>query len=237
MSTKVCNVCGIEKSLADFFKATRNKDGYYNRCKDCHREKNKKNVYKYLKKYQKTDKWKETLNRYQQSEKGKASLKRYRQSEKGKKALSRVQKKYLENPENRAKHYKLSAENQKKRYNENPEFKFIHDMRNMINYGIKRGGFKKKARTTDILGCSIEDFKKHIENQFDSRMNWDNRGEWELDHIIPVSSAENEFEAIALNHHSNFQPLWEDKNIEKRDNYNPKDKSKYLKWYKENISK
>ena len=39
-------------------------------------------------------------------------------------------------------------------------------------------------------------------------MNWDNRGEWHYDHIIPISNAKTEEEVNKLNHYTNFQPLW-----------------------------
>jgi len=46
-------------------------------------------------------------------------------------------------------------------------------------------------------------------------MNWDNHGKyngefnfgWDLDHIIPISSAITEQEVIKLNHFTNLQPL------------------------------
>ena len=46
-------------------------------------------------------------------------------------------------------------------------------------------------------------------------MSWDNYGKyngelnfgWDLDHIIPLSSANNIDELIKLNHYTNFQPL------------------------------
>ena len=39
-------------------------------------------------------------------------------------------------------------------------------------------------------------------------MSWDNKGEWENDHIIPVSLGDNEDEIIELSHYTNRQPLW-----------------------------
>ena len=49
-------------------------------------------------------------------------------------------------------------------------------------------------------------------------MTWDNHGNpkdgiyelnktWDLDHIIPISTAISEEDVIRLNHHTNFQPL------------------------------
>jgi len=61
-------------------------------------------------------------------------------------------------------------------------------------------------------------------------MSWDNYGNpkdgvlelnktWDLDHIVPLSSAECEEDIIRLNHYSNIQPLcsYVNRNV-KRDN-------------------
>ena len=48
-------------------------------------------------------------------------------------------------------------------------------------------------------------------------MTWDNYGEWHVDHIIPLSSAENEIELIELCHYRNLQPLWAKENLMKKD--------------------
>lgn len=79
--------------------------------------------------------------------------------------------------------------------------------------------YKNKTKAVDILGCSIEFFKKHIESQFKENMRWSNYGEWELDHIQPSASANTKEELLTLNHYLNFQPLW------KHDN-----RSKSCKW-------
>jgi len=58
-------------------------------------------------------------------------------------------------------------------------------------------------------------------------MNWDNRGlyngepnyGWDIDHIIPSSTAKTEDELIRLNHYTNLQPLCSYFNrVVKRDN-------------------
>lgn len=92
---------------------------------------------------------------------------------------------------------------------------------------LKDKGYSKKSKTIQILGCSYVEFKEHLENQFKPWMNWENHGKyngtlnygWDIDHIIPVSSAKTEAEVIQLNHFSNFQPLCSKVNRDiKRDN-------------------
>jgi len=86
---------------------------------------------------------------------------------------------------------------------------------NLIRMSIKKGGFSKKTKTYNIIGCSYEDFKQYIESQFKDGMFWGNHGKWHYDHIIPISSAITEEDVIKLNHYTNFQPLWALDNIKK----------------------
>jgi hypothetical protein len=46
-------------------------------------------------------------------------------------------------------------------------------------------------------------------------MNWDNYGDWHLDHIIPLCEAKTEEELFKLNHYTNLQPLWAEDNLKK----------------------
>ena len=80
---------------------------------------------------------------------------------------------------------------------------------------------KKITSTKDLLGCSIDDFKRHIEKKFSKGMNWENHGEWHLDHIKPISkfNLEDKIEREKCFHYSNLQPLWAKKNLTKSNKY------------------
>lgn len=103
----------------------------------------------------------------------------------------------------------------KKRKAEDPLFKLSYNLRVLIGQGIKKNGYTKKTKISAILGCSWEQMKSHLEERFTDGMTWDNMGEWHLDHIVPVSSAKTEYELLAINHYTNFQPLWAADNMRK----------------------
>ena len=105
----------------------------------------------------------------------------------------------------------------KKRNKEDKVFRFRNSLRQLIITSFKRGSFnyKKKTKTEFILGCTILEFRNYIESKFTKGMNFENHGEWHLDHIIPLASATTEEEIINLNHYTNFQPLWAEDNRSK----------------------
>lgn len=85
-----------------------------------------------------------------------------------------------------------------------------------LSRSLKNKGYSKSSKTSEILGCTFEEFKQHIESQFEPWMNWDNYGgrkvdtpktSWDIDHIIPVSSASTSEEILKLNHYTNLRPL------------------------------
>jgi hypothetical protein len=94
-------------------------------------------------------------------------------------------------------------------------FKLSTNTRSLISKSFSQNGYSKNSKTYQILGCSFEEFKFHLEKQFTKGMSWNNQGQWHLDHIYPVSLAKDEEELIKLNHFSNFQPLWAIDNLKK----------------------
>ena len=104
------------------------------------------------------------------------------------------------------------------KYKNNSLFKLITDTRNNINKYFRNNNIVKNIKTQEILGCTFEEFKMHLESLFESWMNWDNHGDpkdgilelnktWDIDHIIPISSAKTENDIIRLNHYTNLRPL------------------------------
>lgn len=70
-------------------------------------------------------------------------------------------------------------------------------------------GSDKKNGTIEYLGCDAETFRFHIEEQFVEGMSWDNYGEWQIDHIIPLQyDSPSIEEVIERLDYLNTQPLW-----------------------------
>ena len=113
---------------------------------------------------------------------------------------------------------KTGRERQKKRRSLEPLYNFKLKLRDSISKSLKRGGYTKRSKTFDILGVDYETFQTYISRKFKEGMTFENHGEWHLDHIIPMASANTEEEAIKLNHYTNFQPLWATDNLKKSDN-------------------
>lgn len=85
----------------------------------------------------------------------------------------------------------------------------------LIRKAITRSGFKKNSRAEEVLGCTFDEFRSQIERQFLPGMGWHNMRLWEIDHIVPASSAKTQKEAEALNRAGNLRPLWRKENRSK----------------------
>ena len=62
--------------------------------------------------------------------------------------------------------------------------------------------------STEHLGCNIETFKQHIEQQFTEGMSWENYGELHIDHKIPLKYNKPSLGEVAKQlHYTNTQPM------------------------------
>lgn len=101
---------------------------------------------------------------------------------------------------------KKQVEYQKKRYHTDVEYKLIKLTRGRLNNYLN--GRHKSESTKSILGIDAKGYKKYLEGLFTEGMSWDNLGEWEIDHILPVSKG-------GSFHYTNTQPLWKKQNRKK----------------------
>lgn len=91
----------------------------------------------------------------------------------------------------------------------------IQNLRNRLYMALK--GKLKLLTTKKLLGCSLEEFWKHLESQFQPGMTRENYGKWHVDHIKPCIS----FDLTKISqqkkcfHYTNLQPLWAEENLKK----------------------
>jgi hypothetical protein len=166
----------------------------------------------YLKQYAKKNKEKKRDYDKEYNEKNKEM--RAKHYAENKDEVNRISREWYEKNKEYRKEYKKKYTNNLR--STDPRVKLKHNISCLLRQSLKKKGYSKKSRTYDILCCSFEELKLHLENQFESWMNWDNYGKyqkdtfnfgWDIDHIIPVSSALNEEDIIMLNHYINLQPL------------------------------
>jgi len=98
-------------------------------------------------------------------------------------------------------------------------FRILQRCRKRLWDALKRN--VKSKRTIELIGCSVDELLAHLESQFQEGMNWDNYGEWHIDHIKPCamfdfSKEEDQKECF---HYTNLQPLWAIENIRKSNKY------------------
>ena len=183
---------------------------------------NKEEISKYKKEYGEKNKEKLKEKQKEYVEKNKESLS-IKWSEYRKNNSEKI-KEWFDNNKEYRKEYKkeYNSKNKDKRneFRKNKRkndiiYKIRENIRCRISSSIKNKGFSKKSKTFEILGCEYNMLKEYLESKFDSWMNWENYGKyngefnygWDIDHIIPMSSAKTEEDIIKLNHYTNLQPL------------------------------
>jgi len=226
METKVCNKCNLEKDICEFGKLKSSRDGYRYFCKKCRNNIEKtyegSNVSERKKKWRNNNKEK-IKNHYQETKQIILDYqKKYREEnldkikERGKKYYNINKKEILD----KNKIYRKNTKNirniyESKKKKNDPIYSLLCGMRSRLCNYLKMCDVTKRNKTFDIVGCSPQFLKEHLETQFTDGMTWDNRCEWHIDHIIPLSSAKTEDELYKLCHYENLQPLWAEDNLKK----------------------
>lgn len=103
------------------------------------------------------------------------------------------------------------------RYHTDIEFRLRVILRNRLLQSVKTDA--RAGSAVQDLGCSIPEFKDHLESKFTTGMTWENIGDWHIDHIQPLSkyNLEDIEQFKQACHYTNLQPLWKEDNLKKGD--------------------
>jgi hypothetical protein len=98
-----------------------------------------------------------------------------------------------------------------------PQGKIENALRCRLRAALK--GRSKAASGPILVGCSMEELRRHLEALWQPGMSWDNYGlkGWVIDHILPCASfdltdPEQQYKCF---HYTNLQPLWSVDNMTK----------------------
>lgn len=118
--------------------------------------------------------------------------------------------------QNKEKHVQNVIKSTRKRYKNDVLFRLAFLVRRGVARVTNAVKQDKELRSLEYLGCSLEEFKSHIESLWSEGMSWDNHGEWHIDHKIPLSwFIKNSDDPWKANHYLNLQPLWAEDNLRK----------------------
>jgi hypothetical protein len=124
-----------------------------------------------------------------------------------------VSRAYYQN--NKAKCQDVVAKRRAVRMASDPAYRISVRTRCSVNRAIKYG-WKKSKRAEELLGCTWEHARKHLEAQFKPGMTWENHSihGWHIDHIRPLCSFDltKDDQCMAAFHYTNLQPLWAHEN-------------------------
>ena len=172
----------------------------------------------YRRNYEATEASKEYRKKLRNTTEHKAYMKEYRR--RNKERISARSKEYVNGRKEiiKARHHE--------RYYSDPQYKLALYLRAGIYRALRGASAERTERSEALLGCTIEEFRKHIESLWLPGMNWDNHTKkgWHIDHIRPCAS----YDLTDLKqqkecfHYSNQQPLWGDINISKNSIYEGK---------------
>jgi hypothetical protein len=91
--------------------------------------------------------------------------------------------------------------------------RYMSSSRGLITRAIS--GYEDDSESAELIGCTYVYYMAHLSRQFVKGMSFENKCDWEVDHIIPISSAKTIEEIQVLSKFTNLRPLWRKDNRKK----------------------
>lgn len=225
LSMKVCPKCKAEKDVSEYYKNRIREDGLHRECKDCMKaaykpktkEQADRDARNYAKRHPERVK-KKFADWYHANKESYLPINYERRKTPKAKAVSDNWRK--------ANKDKLNALRRVRRKNMTPKQKaekIVRDRFYKVIVRMRQG--KKFISSLLLLGCSMDQFKEHVEKQFMPGMDWDNHGngegKWNIDHITPLVKYDLTLldEQKKAFHYSNMRPLWFNENMRRKRKY------------------
>ena len=216
METKICRICGEEKTLDKYY-FVKNRNKYRSECKKC---------YVLMRKNYEINSEinKARCKRYYERNKEKILEQHKKYNNKNKEKILERQKKY--NRINQAKYKNYYKDNkdrinkkEKERLQNDNIYKLKQQVRSTLRKSFARKKYKKNGKSEKIIGCSFDVFVKHLLKTYKKNygVEWNGIEDVHIDHIIPLATAHTEEEVIKLCHYTNLQLLKPEDNLKKQD--------------------
>jgi hypothetical protein len=103
----------------------------------------------------------------------------------------------------------------KNRRKVDPIFKLKMNILGRSNSALKASYWLKGSNNEKLFGADRDTVMNHIESLFKPGMNWQNKAFWQIDHVVPLSSAKTESQLYNLAHYKNLSPEWKEVNLKK----------------------
>lgn len=106
----------------------------------------------------------------------------------------------------------------------NPTNFYAERLRSRMGKIWDKEKFTKSKKSFELLGCNMDTFRAHVEQQFTEGMTWDNYGfgndKWNFDHIVPLLYDDPDQKEIERRmHYTNIQPMWQKDNMIKSNRF------------------
>jgi len=189
---KWCPKCESLLERECFGKNKARHDGIGAICKECHKAARRRRL---------------------QTEEGKGKYRAYvaKYREENKEKYNAYQREWGKNNRDKRREYSRDLNREWMREaRKDPVFRMRCNVSRQIGHAIKRvNGSKRGQSVMKHLPYTQEQLKEHLENQFDSKMTWENYGTyWHIDHIYPQSLLP--YDSLE---HPNFQKCWALENL------------------------